>query len=276
MAERGQQTPIIKKVIKKGHGGHHGGAWKVAYADFVTAMMALFMVLWIVGQSSKEAKEAIADYFRTPGVFTTTGAGGRKIAPLVPDPAASGDGGTLNMPLTKPPQEAIADILRLQQKMQEQTLKQVGEQLRTHLAALPELQRLKDQVSIEITEDGLRIELLDKEGSSFFEVGSAQFKGETVPVLRTIASEIRTLPNPVVIEGHTDSRPFTVGSNRSNWELSTDRAHSARRLIESFTVRAEQIAHVRGYADRKLRYPEQSYDVRNRRISIVILYNSNT
>jgi chemotaxis protein MotB len=95
-------------------------------------------------------------------------------------------------------------------------------------------------------------------------------------VLRTIASEIHTLPNPVVIEGHTDSRPFAAGSNRSNWELSTDRVHSARRLIESFTVRAEQIAHVRGYADRKLRYPEQSYDVRNRRISIVILYNSNT
>ena len=95
-------------------------------------------------------------------------------------------------------------------------------------------------------------------------------------MLRTIASEIRTLPNPVVIEGHTDSRPFAVGSTRSNWELSTDRAHSARRLIESFTVCVEQMAHVRGYADRKLRYPEQSYDVRNRRISIVILYNSNT
>jgi chemotaxis protein MotB len=278
MAERGQQTPIIKKVVKKGHGGHHGGAWKVAYADFVTAMMALFMVLWIVGQSNKQTKEAIADYFRKPGVFTTTGAGGRKIAPLVPDPAAGGEGGdegTLNMPLTKPPQEALADILRLQQKTQEQTLKQVGEQLRTHLAALPELQRLKDQVSIDITEDGLRIELLDKEGSSFFEVGSSQFKSETVPVLRTIASEIRTLPNPVVIEGHTDSRPFAAGSNRSNWELSADRANSARRLIESFNVRAEQIAHVRGYADRKLRYPEQSYDVRNRRISIVILYNPN-
>src|SRR3989442_13657863 len=98
MAEsRSQAIPIIKKVVKKGHGGHHGGAWKVAYADFVTAMMALFMVLWIVGQSSKEAKEAIADYFRTPGVFTTTGAGGRKIVPLVPDPAA------------RPPQEALAE-----------------------------------------------------------------------------------------------------------------------------------------------------------------------
>src|SRR5712691_5131520 len=275
MAESsGQPALIIKKVVKKGHGGHHGGAWKVAYADFVTAMMALFMVLWIVGQSSKEAKEAIADYFRTPGIFTTTGAGGRKIVPLVPDPAASGDGGTLNMPLTKPPQEAIADILRLQQKMQEQTLKQVGEQLRTHLAALPELQRLKDQVSIEITEDGLRIELLDKEGSSFFEVGSAQFKSETIPVLRAIASEIRTLPNAIVVEGHTDSRPFALASSRSNWELSTDRAYSARRLMENFHVPAEQVAQVRGYADRKLRYPDQPYDVRNRRISIAILYNA--
>jgi chemotaxis protein MotB len=121
----------------------------------------------------------------------------------------------------------------------------------------------------------LRIELLDKDGSSFFEVGSAQFKSESMPVLRAIVSEISNLPNPVVIEGHTDSRPFSVGSNRSNWELSTERANSARRLMESLNGRAEQIAHVRGYADRKLRYPEQPYDVRNRRISIAILYNSN-
>ena len=177
MAEiRGQSIPVIKKVVKKGHGGHHGGAWKVAYADFVTAMMALFMVLWIIGQSSKEAKEAIADYFRHPGIFTTTGAGGRKMVPLVPDPTTSGESSAFNMPPTKPPQEALADILRLQQKAQEQTFKQVGEHLQARLAALPELQRLKDQVSIEITDDGLRIELLDKEGSSFFEIGSAQFR----------------------------------------------------------------------------------------------------
>src|SRR5437773_7707055 len=102
MAERGQQTPIIKKVIKKGHGGHHGGAWKVAYADFVTAMMALFMVLWIVGQSSKATKEAISDYFRHPGVFTTTGAGGRKITPIVPNPTPSGEEGRLNIPPARP------------------------------------------------------------------------------------------------------------------------------------------------------------------------------
>jgi chemotaxis protein MotB len=275
MAElRGQSIPVIKKVVKKGHGGHHGGAWKVAYADFVTAMMALFMVLWIIGQSSKEAKEAIADYFRHPGIFTTTGAGGRKIVPLVPDPTTSGESSSFNMPPTRPPQEALADILRLQQKTQEQTFKQVGEHLQARLAALPELQRLKDQVSIEITDDGLRIELLDKEGSSFFEVGSAQFKSEAIPVLRAIASELRNLPNAVVVEGHTDSRPFALASNRSNWELSTDRAHSARRLMESFQVPAGQVAHVRGYADRKLRYPDQPYDVRNRRISIAILYNT--
>src|SRR5919108_6606948 len=99
MAElRSQSIPVIKKVVKKGHGGHHGGAWKVAYADFVTAMMALFMVLWIVGQSSKAAKEAIADYFRHPGIFTTTGAGGRKLVPLVPDPTTSGESGSFTMP----------------------------------------------------------------------------------------------------------------------------------------------------------------------------------
>jgi len=243
-------------------------------------MMALFMVLWIVGQSNKATKEAIADYFRQPGIFPTTGAGGRKIAPVMTDPRATGDGGTLNIPppalasVTIPPQEALAHVLRVQQQTQEQTLKNVGEQLQARLGSTPELQRLKDQVSVEITEDGLRIELLDKEGSPFFEVGSAQFKHETVPVLRAIAGEIKGLKNSVVLEGHTDSRPFASVSSRSNWELSTDRAHSARRLMENFSVRAEQIAQVRGYADRKLRYPEQPYDVRNRRISITILYST--
>jgi len=192
----------------------------------------------------------------------------------VPDPTTSGESGSFTLPPAKPPPEALADILRQQQKTQEQAFKQVGEHLQARLAALPELQRLKDQVSIEITEDGLRIELLDKEGSSFFEVGSAQFKSETIPVLRAIASEISTLPNAVVVEGHTDSRPFALASSRSNWELSTDRAHSARRLMENFHVPAGHIAHVRGYADRKLRYPDQPYDVRNRRISIAILYNT--
>src|SRR5262249_61151627 len=110
MAElRSQSIPVIKKVVKKGHGGHHGGAWKVAYADFVTAMMALFMVLWIIGQSSKEAKEAIADYFRHPGIFTTTGASGRKIVPLVPDPATTGESAPVDIHPTKPPQEAVPD-----------------------------------------------------------------------------------------------------------------------------------------------------------------------
>src|SRR4030095_3438518 len=127
MAEsRSQAIPVIKRVVKKGHGGHHGGAWKVAYADFVTAMMALFMVLWIIGQSSKEAKEAIADYFRTPGIFTTPWPGGRKVVPLVPDPTTSGESGSFNMLPAKPPQEALADILRQQQKTQEQNFKQGG------------------------------------------------------------------------------------------------------------------------------------------------------
>src|SRR5262245_7281406 len=131
MAEpRSQSIPVIKKVVKKGHGGHHGGAWKVAYADFVTAMMALHMVLWIVTESSKTAKEAIADYFRHPGIFTTTGAGGRKLVPIVPASTTSGESGTFTIPPAKPPPEALADILRREQKTQEQAFKQVGEHLR--------------------------------------------------------------------------------------------------------------------------------------------------
>ena len=142
------------------------------------------------------------------------------------------------------------------------------------LAARPEFSRLKDQVEIAITDEGLRIELLEQEGSSFFEVGEAQLKNSAISVLRAIATEVHALANPIVIEGHTDSRPFASSSARSNWELSTERANSARRVIEQSGIRPEQIVQIRGYADKQLRYPDKPYEVRNRRVSIVVLYGT--
>lgn len=262
-----EPTVVVIKKIKRGHGGHHGGAWKVAFADFVSAMMALFIVLWILGQS-KETKQAVSGYFRDPGVFQTSPSGG--VSPEGGVIAAAPENGEGNAV-----RQDLVEFLRQQQhQAQERTLRGVGETLRTVIAAKPEFSRLKDQVEIAITDEGLRIELVEKEGSSFFEVGDAQLKSSAVSVLRAIASEVRALPNPIVMEGHTDSRPFASNSARSNWDLSTERANSARRVIEQFGVRLEQIVQIRGYADKKLRYPDNPYEVRNRRVSIVILYGA--
>jgi chemotaxis protein MotB len=260
-------APIIIKKIKKGHAAHHGGAWKVAYADFVTAMMSLFIVLWIVGQNNK-TKEAIASYFRDPGVFETTNV--INLIDKIPeativDTAAQGKGGQ------DAQQESLGEFLRQQWQAQENILKQIETNLHTAIAFTPELAVLKEQIAIELTEEGLRIELLEKEKSSFFEVGSAQLKSSAMAILHAVSGELRLLPNAVVIEGHTDSRPYTSRSLYSNWELSTERANSTRRVMEKAGLREDQIVQIRGYADKQLRYPEQPYDVRNRRISVTIL-----
>lgn len=255
---------VIVKKVKGGHGGHHGGAWKVAYADFVTAMMALFIVLWLVGQS-KQVKQAVGQYFRDPGAFSSTVGGvlseGTSVVPAVGEKAAL--------------EEESTETLRHEQRQaQELILGRIGEKLQNLLVSVPELARFKDQVSVEITEEGLRIDLLERDGSSFFEVGSSRLQPSTVTVLRAVAEELRALPNLVVLEGHTDSRPYASPTVYSNWELSTDRANSARRVIEKYGVRPEQVVQVRGYADRRPRYPDNPYDIRNRRVSILIAYTT--
>jgi chemotaxis protein MotB len=262
-----EPTVVIIKKIKRGHGGHHGGAWKVAFADFVSAMMALFIVLWILGQS-KDVKQSVSGYFRDPGVFQTSPSGG-----------VSPEGGGITVVMESgegmASREGLTELLRRQQRQaQERTLQGVGDTLRAVIAARPEFSRLKDQVEISITDEGLRIELLEQEGSSFFEMGEAQLKNSAISVLRAITSEVHALANPVVIEGHTDSRPYASNSARSNWELSTERANSARRVIEQSGIRPEQIVQIRGYADKQLRYPDKPYEIRNRRVSIVVLYGT--
>jgi len=273
-----QEVVIITKKAKGGHGGHHGGAWKVAFADFVTAMMALFIVLWIVGQKP-EVKQGIAQYFRDPGVFETTrGTILPEETSVVPGSPEQEKIVVHTREASPQAQEAILraqqESLRAQQRqMQEVLLGHLEMRLHTMLASLPELTRLKDQVEIVTTEEGLRINLLEKDGSSFFDVGSTRLNPAALVLLRTVAEELRTVPNPVTIEGHTDSRPYAAASTYSNWDLSTDRANSARRAIEKHGVQPERIEQVRGYADKKLRYPATPYDIRNRRVSILIRYD---
>jgi chemotaxis protein MotB len=256
---------VIVKKVKSSHGGHHGGAWKVAYADFVTAMMALFIVLWLVGQNN-QTKEAVGKYFRDPGAFTTTSGS------ILSEEAA-----VMPRPVEEPATPDIMPIeeLRWQQRQaQEMLLHTLEKKLHALFASTPELARLKDQVAIDITEEGLRIDFLEKDSSSFFDVGSTRLQASAIAVLRVVAGELQALPNPIIVEGHTDSRPYVSSAGYSNWELSTDRANSARRAVEKFGVQPARIIRVRGYADKKLRYPEQPYDIRNRRISVVIVYDT--
>ncbi len=235
-------------VVRKRAGakkGHHGGAWKVAYADFITALMAFFLVMWLVGQNTK-VKAGIANYFRDPGVFETTRGQGVL------------DGGAAK---AQTPDQAAAERAALERSVAH---------IRERLDKLPELQSLKKQVEFTITGEGLRIDLLESSGSSFFDSGSASMHPETERVLGIIARELGTLDNQVVLEGHTDSRAYTESEHYTNWELSADRANAARRIMERQGLRGDQVVSVRGHADRQLRVPANPLDPRNRRVSVVV------
>lgn len=243
----GKAQPII--VIKKtgGHGGHHGGAWKVAYADFVTAMMALFIVLWLMSQS-EQVKKAVAGYFNDPkGTSTLMGT----------TMSGTGNGTT---PAADPNQKQLQDL---------------KEKLEQEIKARNELEMLNKQIEITVTSEGLRIELLEDKNGTFYQSGSAKLSPSGQELLALLATELKTLPNQLQIEGHTDAAQYSNDANYSNWELSADRANSARRLLQQDGVRADQVTQIRGYADQLLRVKSNPYDPSNRRISILVKNSEN-
>jgi chemotaxis protein MotB len=234
-----QQIIIIKRP--KAHGGGHGGAWKVAYADFVTAMMALFIVLWLLN-TSEHTKKVIAGYFNDPmGKATEIGSD------------RSGDDD--NMPMNK------QDIEKLKQQLQKQIAQQVN------------LKDISKQVEMTITPEGLRIELLETKDGTFFATGGTTLKANGKDILNLLADKLSAVPNRISIEGHTDSQPFSTVGNYSNWELSEERANTARRLMQhQGGLRPNQVSQVRGFADQRLRTPATPLDPSNRRISLIVQY----
>ncbi|MCL5743580.1 MAG: OmpA family protein [Acidobacteria bacterium] len=232
--------PIIIKRVKGGHGGHHGGAWKVAYADFVTAMMALFIVLWLMN-SSKEIQQAVGGYFRDP-----TGQGKQ---------VGSGQNGT-------------GDGLEIGKD----DMPRLKEEIEKAINDVPQLADMKEQVAMTVTGEGLRIELMESETGTFFETGSSKPSDNGGEMLAKLATELGKLPNKILIEGHTDRRPFAGGNNYSNWELSVDRANAARRLMQAHGLNAGQVTQVRGFADQRLRKPDDPENASNRRISLIVQY----
>ncbi len=245
---------VVKKKARKSHGAH-GGAWKVAYADFVTALMAFFLVMWLVGQS-KGVKAAVASYFRNPGIFEHD----RSNMPI--------PGGDLHVD----PEAHSQPPPNPEQLMEEerQLLEKTAKRIRSLLESNPELKRLEKQIEIQITREGLRIELLEGDSPTFFASGSAQLAPGTERVLALIASELGKLKNPVIVEGHTDSRPYSAKGGYTNWELSADRANAARRVMEKSGLRDGQMHGIRGYADTSLRVPERPLDPHNRRVTVIV------
>jgi len=232
--------PIIILKKKGGHGGHHGGAWKVAYADFVTAMMSLFIVLWLLS-SSKQVQEAVGGYFRDP-----SGTADKKGSSLA--------GAAENFILTKDDMPKLKD--QLEQKIRE----------------MEDFEKLKSHVEMTVTSEGLRIELSESASGTFFDSGSTTLNNDGRELLVTLAQELGKLPNKLSIEGHTDSKPYGGTGAYGNWELSSERANAARRLVQANGVRADQVTQVRGFADQRLRKPEDPLDSANRRISLIVQY----
>jgi chemotaxis protein MotB len=232
--------PIIVIKKKAGHGGHHGGAWKVAYADFVTAMMALFIVLWLLN-SSKQLQVAVGGYFKDPsGTSKKVGS----------NQTGSGE----NFSLTK-------DNLPL-----------LRDELQKNIRRMANFEKLKGQIDMTITSEGLRIDLMETESGTFFESGKAAPTDNGKELLLMLAQELGKLPNKISIEGHTDSKPFAGTGDYTNWELSADRANAARRLMQTEGLAPKQVLQIRGYADEKLRKPGDPFDPSNRRISVIVQY----
>ncbi len=236
------ETPeiiIIKK--KSSHGGRHGGAWKVAYADFVTGMMALFIVLWLLN-SSKQVQTAVGGYFRDPHGITK----------MI---------GTSQFPIQQP---AAIENKQDMEKLKEQILKSIER--------IDPLNKLKNQIEITITPEGLRIELMESAKGTFFKLGRSAPTPALQTLLLVLAPELGKLPNKISIEGHTDAKPYSGNQAYDNWDLSCDRANAARRIMQHDGLRPDQVSQVRGFGDQHLRLPKQPLDPSNRRVTLIVQY----
>ncbi|MGA8408211.1 MAG: flagellar motor protein MotB [Candidatus Acidiferrales bacterium] len=225
---------------KGGHGGHHGGAWKVAYADFVTAMMALFIVLWLLN-TSKQVQEAVGGYFKDPtGTSNKVGT----------DMEGSGKNFIVN----------------------KDNMSKLKEELQRAVRQVPDFDKLKNHIIMTVTNEGLRIELTESDKGTFYDLGSPKLNEDGQGLLKKLAEELGKLPNKIAIEGHTDAKPYAKNSTYGNWELSADRANSARRLMQASGLGENQVTQVRGFGDEMPLLPDAPLDPANRRVSLIVQY----
>ncbi|HEX3854068.1 MAG TPA: flagellar motor protein MotB [Polyangiaceae bacterium] len=252
-ASGGGTRIIYIKKKGKGHAAHHGGAWKVAYADFVTAMMALFMVLWLLSQTDQETRTELSDYFRT-GVFTGA-------------PSVLNGGSGIQA-------KGFFDVVGSAHTQPEQvSFERVSLAVRAQLTELAgqdaQVKQLKDSIKVSVTEEGLLIQILDGGQNLLFDLSSAELKPKLIEILELIAPVLARLDNQIQVHGHTDARPFPAGSGRSNWQLSFERADRARAVLEKGGLRAGQVSGVFAHGATALMNPDEPFAPENRRLSIL-------
>lgn len=289
MARKGseEKRPIILKRIKKRGERAHSSAWKVAYADFTTAMMAFFMLLWLLNVTTDEQKSGLADYFAPTSSSTSqmSGAGGvmggtslstdgsmssGAVLMTMPQPSQSNDGTTDGQGDRAPKPEEV-DWQKLMAERENQTFKELEAQLRRAIQESPDLAPMADHLVIDITDEGLRIQLIDRDNRAMFRTGTAELYAYARAMLQHIAHRIGRTSNRIMITGHTDAIPASGPSGFTNWELSSDRANSARRVVRASGVSEDRFSAVRGRAAAEPLLPDHPNRAENRRITILLM-----
>ncbi|GGB52598.1 flagellar motor protein MotB [Blastomonas aquatica] len=272
---------IVKKIIQEAHGGHHGGAWKVAYADFVTAMMAFFLLMWLLGATEEKDRKAIADYFAPTMVQLKNGSagtnglfGGESI--VARDHYAKQASQTGTRAITVP-QDATGtndDRGKAARSAQQAQFEQLKKEIEQRLEARKDLQKLMKNVRFTDTREGLRIDLVDEADFSMFALSTDSLVPKAAELLREVAQVINDMPNPVIIRGHTDALPYASGKTMNNWMLSTARAEATRKALVVGGIDASKVARIEGVADREPFNPQDRNDPANRRMSITLAFTS--
>ena len=266
---------IVKKIIEAPHAGHHGGAWKVAYADFVTAMMAFFLLMWLLGATTEKQRKALADYFAPTIVQTkmeSAGSngmfGGDSIVSADDYPHAAGQTGTRSITIPRDvvggPKEASG------RESERQRFQQVAKSLMERVQSKGELKRLARNLRFTETIEGMRIDVVDDADFSMFAIGTSQLTPEGARLFSEIAKPVAEVTNQVMIRGHTDAAPWSAKAGTNNWRLSVDRAEVVRHYLEFRGIASDRFSRIEGVADREPYVPSDRFDPRNRRISITL------
>ena len=287
----GKAPVIIIKKIKKGGGGHHGGAWKVAYADFVTAMMAFFLLLWLLNVSTKEQLDGIADYFtRTSASVATSGAGGvmgglnmttegsltsnkQMTATTENRPSDVEEPTRDDIELNKKSKKEVSEdsFEKLKAQEEEKQFQKAMDEIKQAIQDDPSLKELAKNLIVDMTPEGLRIQIVDQQGKSMFPLGSAKMYDETKMLITKVSQVVNQLPQKISVRGHTDGVPYGDAASYDNWNLSADRANASRQALVQAGLDPKRIANVSGKADTEHLFPADPTSPQNRRISIILM-----
>lgn len=279
MARKGKEEPvrpiIVKKIVQEAHAGHHGGAWKVAYADFVTAMMAFFLLMWLLGATNEKQRKSIADYF-APTLIKTPSESAGGYGPFGGDSIIAENNFQNGSTKTAIPRPVLdIDIGKSEKDTNRKHFKEVKIDVENELKRNSRLAKLIQNIRFTETREGLRIDMVDDADFSMFFTGTDKMTNEASQLLRAVNDAIATTPNPLIIRGHTDAAPWTRGSGGNNWKLSTSRSEATRDFLVRGGLDKRRIARIEGVADSEPYVPSSPYDPRNRRISVTLGWINN-